>query len=330
MKSTRKFLSNIPVLYFLFLIVVLVSWLVYVQAVDLTDLYARRWPAALTMIFGSFIAGSSPEGSAAIAYPVFTLLLDIPPPIARNFAFAIQSIGMTSATLLILGLRIKVEWNYILFVTLGGVFGLVFGTYQVVPLVSPVMAKLFFVSLWLSFGIALWLENRHPAREVFDSIQGFKRSDKINLIIFGFIGGIISSLFGTGINIFTYCIMTIYYRVSEKVATPSSVIIMTIETLLGFFIHAQIIKDFQPAAFEMWMACVPVVVFFAPLGAFVISKLPRTRIAQFLYFILVVQFFGAMWVIKPSIVQLAMCITVFAAGLSIFIYLARLRRVPSS
>lgn len=326
MKSTRNFFGNIPVLYFLFLIVVLVSWLIYIQPIDLSELYARRWPAALTMIFGSFIAGSSPEGSAAIAYPVFTLLLDIPPAIARNFAFAIQSIGMTSATLLILGLRIKVEWNYILFVTLGGVFGLVFGTYQIVPLVSPVMAKLFFVSLWLSFGIALWMENRHPARQVFDTIQGFKTSDKINLIIFGFVGGIISSLFGTGINIFTYCIMTIYYRVSEKVATPSSVIIMTIETLLGFFLHAQIIKDFQPAAFEMWIACVPVVVFFAPLGAFVISRLPRKSIAQFLYFILIVQFFGAMFVIKPSAIQLAMCITVLAAGLSIFIYLARLRR----
>lgn len=326
MKSTRIFFKNIPVLYFLFLIAVLVCWLLYIQSIDLAALYAKRWPAALTMLFGSFIAGSSPEGSAAIAYPVFTLLLNIQPAIARNFAFAIQSIGMTAATLLILGLRIKVEWNYILFVTLGGVFGLVFGTYQIVPLISPPMAKLFFVSLWLSFGIALWLENRHPARQVFDSIQGFSRQDKINLIVFGFVGGIISSLFGTGINIFTYCIMTIYYRVSEKVATPSSVIIMTIETLLGFFIHAQIIRDFQPDAFEMWIACVPIVVFFAPLGAFVISKLPRTRIAQFLYIILVVQFFGAMWVIKPSVVQLIMCMSVLAAGLSIFIYLARLRR----
>lgn len=305
---------------------VLVCWFLYAQHIDVFDLYARRWPAALTMVFGSFIAGSSPEGSAAIAYPVFTLLLDIPPPVARNFAFAIQSIGMTSATLLILGLHIKVEWNYIRYVTLGGVFGLVLGTYKVAPLVSPVMAKLFFVSLWLSFGIALWLENRRPERQVFDEIKNFKRSDKINLVLFGFIGGIISSLFGTGINIFTYCIMTIYYRVSEKVATPSSVIIMTIETILGFFIHAQVLRDFQPAAFEMWVACVPIVAFFAPLGAFVVSKLPRKSIAQFLYIILVVQFFGAMWVIKPSPWQLAMCATVLAIGLGTFTYLAKIRR----
>jgi uncharacterized protein len=326
LKTPSPVRRKIPIAYLVFLGVVLVSWITYVIDIDVVDLYSRRWPAALTMLFGSFIAGSSPEGSAAIAYPVFTLILNIAPPIARNFAFAIQSIGMTGASLLILSLKIKVEWNYIRFVTIGGIFGLIFGTYYIVPLVSPIMAKLFFVSLWLSFGIALWLENRHPAREVFESIQGFRRNDAIALMIFGLIGGIISSLFGTGINIFTYCIMTIYYRISEKVATPSSVIIMTVETLLGFFIHAQVLRDFQPAALEMWIACVPIVIFFAPLGAFVISKLPRKRIAQFLYIILVVQFIGAMIVIRPSLVQALMCAIVLGCGLAIFSYLARLRR----
>jgi len=318
---------KIPVLYFIFLTTVLVCWLLYIRNINLFDLYSRRWPAALTMLFGSFIAGSSPEGSAAISYPIFTLLLNIPPAVARNFSFAIQSIGMAGATLLILGLRIKVEWNYIKYVTLGGVFGLVFGTYEIVPLVSPIMAKLFFVSLWLSFGIALWAQNRKPLRKIFEEINNFNSKDMIRLVLFGLIGGIISSLFGTGINIFTYCIMTIYYGVSEKVATPSSVIIMTIETILGFFLHAQLIKDFQPAAFEMWIACVPIVAFFAAFGAFVVSRLSRKRIAQFLYVILVVQFVGAMWVIRPGGMKLIMCVAVLAAGLAVFSYLAKARKV---
>lgn len=323
MKRKRK----IPVLYLIFLTIVLIGWMMYVKNIDLVVLYSKRWPAAFTMLFGSFIAGSSPEGSAAVSYPIFTLLLNIPPAVARNFSFAIQSIGMTSASLLILGLKIKVEWNYIKFVTLGGLFGLVFGTYKIVPLVSPIMAKLFFVSLWLSFGIALWMENRRPERHVFDRIENFNAKDIMRLLLFGFIGGIISSLFGTGINIFTYCIMTIYYGISEKIATPSSVIIMTIETILGFFLHRQVLKDFQPLAFEMWLACIPIVVFFAPFGAFVVSKLPRKRIAQFLYIILFIQFFGAMLVIKPTGIKLILCCTVLAAGLFVFKYLARVRKV---
>jgi len=99
-----------------------------------------------------------------------------------------------------------------------------------------------------------------------------------------------------------------------------------IMAFVGVLIHAKVIGDFQPDAFEMWIACIPIVAFFAPLGAFVISKLPRKRIAQFLYCILVIQFFGAMLVIKPSLLQLLMCAIVLASGLIIFTYLAKLRR----
>jgi uncharacterized protein len=289
-------------------------------------LFTKHAYALLTMIFGSFIAGSSPEGSAAISYPIYTLLLKIPPPVARNFSFAIQSIGMTSASLLILNLKIKVEWNYIKYVTLGGVFGLIFGTYYIVPLISPPLAKLFFVSLWLSFGLVLWYENRKPKREVFDAIAGFAKTDMARLIFMGLVGGMISSIFGTGINIFSFCFMTIYYRINEKVAVPSSVIIMTIETLLGFFLHAGVLKDFSRQSFEMWLVCVPFVAFFAPLGAFVISKVPRKVIATFLYIILFVQFIGAMWVIKPNAVHTAMSIAVLISGLATFYYLSRMKR----
>jgi len=328
--QTGKSKNRLPVVYFVFVAIVLITWLVYTRSNSIAAIYRKNWPPALTMVFGSFIAGSSPEGSAAISFPIFTLLLNIPPAVARNFSFAIQSIGMTGASLMILGLRLKVDWNYIKFVTLGGVVGLVLGTYTVVPLVSPIMAKLFFVSLWLSFGLVLWRENLRPNRQVFDQIQNFQKTDKIRLILFGFVGGIISSLFGTGINIFTYCLMTIYYGISEKVATPSSVIIMTIETILGFFLHARVLRDFQPLAFEMWIACVPIVAFFPALGAFIVSKLPRKRIAQFLYLILIVQFLGAMWVIKPSGIKLILCAVVLVAGLGLFTYLAKIRRLKTS
>jgi uncharacterized protein len=326
MQSKSKPKTRIPWIYLFFLTAVMLFWFGYMFNHNSFNIFTRQWATVLTMIFGSFIAGASPEGSAAVAYPIFTLILKIAPPVARNFAFAIQSIGMTSATLLIIGMRLKVDWNYITFVTIGGVVGLFLGTYYVVPHISPVQAKLFFVSLYLSFGIALWMQNRRPQREVFDGIQNFQNSDKGRLIIFGLVGGIISSIFGTGINIFTFCLMTIYYRVSEKVATPSSVIIMTIETILGLFIHTQLINDFQPEAFEIWLACVPFVAIFAPLGAFVISKMQRKGIATLLYWILIIQFFGAMFVIKPSLIQLSLCMLVLISGIGLFSYLARVRK----
>ena len=315
-------LGRIPKLFFTFFIIVIISWLIYVSQNNLFYYLEKHLLAIITMIFGSFIAGSSPEGSAAIAYPVFTLLLKIQPDVARNFAFAIQSIGMTSASLMILGLKVKVDWKYIKYVTFGGAFGLIAGTYWVVPLISPPMAKLFFVSLWLSFGIVLWRENQKTSRKVFDEILNFQKSDAFRLLLFGVIGGVISSIFGTGINIFTFCLMTIYYGINEKVAVPSSIIIMTLETILGFFLHANIIGDFQQEAFEMWIACIPFVIIFAPLGSFVVSKLPRKAIASFLYIILFVQFIGAFWVIKPNFFQLTICGITLIFGLFIFYILS--------
>lgn len=276
------------------------------------------------MIFGSFIAGSSPEGSASIAYPIFTLYLNIAPKTASNFAFAIQSIGMTAASLLILNFRMKIDWKYVRYVIFGGLPGLIFGTYFIVPLISPPVAKLFFVSLWLSFGIILWRYNLKKDHIKFEYIQFFTLSDLLLLVSFGFIGGIISAIFGTGINIFTFCLMVTYYKIDEKVATPSSILIMTIETLFGLFLHANVLSDFGRESFEMWLVCVPIVIFFAPLGSFVMNKLKSERIAQFLSVILFVQFLGAIFVLKPNFYYSLMSFSIIIIGYYIFEYVTRL------
>jgi len=291
---------------------------------NLFYLFKEKIGIAITMVFGSFIAGSSPEGSASIAYPIFTLYLNIAPKTASNFAFAIQSIGMTAASLLILNFKMKIDWKYVKFVVLGGLPGLIFGTYLIVPLISPPVAKLFFVSLWLSFGIILWRYNLKKDHIKLDTIQLFNHKDLILLVSFGFIGGIISAIFGTGINIFTFCLMITYYKIDEKIATPSSILIMTIETLFGLFLHANVLSDFGRESFEMWLVCVPIVIFFAPLGSFVMNKLQSERIAQFLSLILFVQFLGAIFVLKPNFYFSLISFAIIIIGYYIFEYVNKL------
>lgn len=89
--------------YKYFTFIVLIVWFSVMSINELWYLYENEWPISLTMVFGSFIAGASAEGGGAVAFPVFTLLFDMSPYTARNFSFAIQAIGMTSASLLILG-----------------------------------------------------------------------------------------------------------------------------------------------------------------------------------------------------------------------------------
>ncbi|MFN5218238.1 MAG: hypothetical protein ACK5CL_05670, partial [Sphingomonadales bacterium] len=60
--------------------------------------------------------------------------------------------------------------------------------------------------------------------------------------------------------------------------------------------------------------------------AFVVNKVPRKSVATFLYCILIVQFFGAMWVIKPGLNQILLSFSVLVSGIITFLYLSKLRK----
>lgn len=316
-------MKKLPLPYILFFLLVIPAWLVYMATQNGFAVYRTHWPAVPTMFFGAFVAGATSEGGGAVAFPVFTLLLKLAPPVARNFSFAIQSIGMTAASMLIIGLKIPVDWKAIRTVTLGGIPGIVVGTFAIVPFISGPVTKIFFVSLWMSFAFALFLANRDGQRDVNNGLQRIARSDKARIIAFGFVGGLVTAIFGDGINILTFCLFTLYYSVSEKVATPTSVIIMTIHTIFGFFFHAFVLQDFQQEAFNYWLCAIPVCILMAPLGAYIITFLNRKTIANFLYLTTAVQYVGALVVLKPSPLIIGISLSAVVLGFSFFLWLAR-------
>jgi uncharacterized membrane protein YfcA len=318
-----KFLPKTYLYFFFFVIPI---WLWYMLTHNGFALYAQNWMAPVTMIFGAFIAGASSEGGGAVAFPVFTLLMDVPAATARNFSFACQSIGMTAASMLIIGMKIPVSWRVIIYTSIGGVVGLLLSTFYLVPLLPGSATKIFFVSLWFSFGFALYLTNKNEKREVYQELQSFGQTDIIRIVFFGFVGGAITAFFGNGIDIFTFCLFTLYYRISEKVATPTSVIIMTINTIIGFFLHVFIIKDFQEQAFHFWLCSVPPCIIFAPFGAYVISFFTRHAIAKLLYVIIVVQYIGALLVLRPALSQLLASGAVVVVGFLFFNWIAKLSK----
>ena len=80
----------------------------------------ENWQVALTMMFGSMVAGATSLGGGAVAFPVFTKLLEIPFQDAKVFSLAIQSVGMGAASLAICLTGIAVEWRVIRWGSLGG------------------------------------------------------------------------------------------------------------------------------------------------------------------------------------------------------------------
>ena len=67
---------------------IMVIWAGYVSVSGQWDRVSGHWQATLTMIFGSFVAGSTPQGGGAVAFPVFTKVLEVPPPVARSFSLS--------------------------------------------------------------------------------------------------------------------------------------------------------------------------------------------------------------------------------------------------
>ena len=135
------------------LVIILVTWFTYLTVNQRWELYSDYWPMSLTMLFGSFVAGSTPQGGAAVAFPVFTKVLQIPAVDSRTFGFMIQSIGMTMASVLIFARNIKVLPKVILWVTLGSVLGTTLGTY--VFIMPDPFPRILFTLGATAFGIAL-------------------------------------------------------------------------------------------------------------------------------------------------------------------------------
>jgi len=290
-------------------------------------LFSEYWFMTVTMIFGSFVAGASSEGGGAIAYPVMTLIFNIEPDVARNFSFAIQSIGMTFAALWILLSGIKIERQYLITAGLGGAAGLLFGTFGIEPYIYPAYAKMMFVSFWLSFGIAIFVVNFLNNREALPNLPKLRPSQYIELAVVGFIGGIFSSVLGNGIDICTFSYVVLKYGLSEKVATPTSVILMASNAMIGFFLHTTVTNSFQTEAFEYWLVSVPVVIFGAPVGAFVINFFNRKSIATLLIAIIIIQFISAMFIIRPGSQLVIFSLLIFIAGLFLFFVLTKFNSI---
>ena len=66
--------------------------------------------------------------------------------------------------------------------------------------------------------------------------------------------------------------------------------------------------------------------FFCPLGAWTIQYIPRRRVAQLLSIVLMVQYAGAMWVLRPKGVHLMFSVFLVVISVVLFTLLARNHR----
>ena len=248
------------------------------------------------MAFGSFIAGATSEGGGAIAFPVFTKVLEIRPLDAKIFSLAIQSVGMTAAMLTIIVLRIAIEWRVILWASLGGCLGIVTGAVLITPLLPPDLIKMLFTSMIVSFAITLFALNwRQRSYNV--TLIKFSTPEKLILGFAGFFGGVMSGLVGNGIDIVCFSVMVLLFRLSEKVATPTSVVLMAVNAIIGFCLYLFVLEGFTVQIQNYWLAAVPIVVIGAPLGVYFCSRLDAKTIANLLITLIMLELISSLLII---------------------------------
>lgn len=299
-----------------------VGWLAGMVSGDRWHLFGEAWFMSVTMVLGSFIAGATSEGGGAVAFPAMTLVFGIAPPVARDFSLMIQAVGMTAASATILWTRIAVERHALIWSSLGGAVGVVVGIELVSPHLSPRFTKMTFLAVWLAFAFALYWINRYRDREVRYEIERFGPRHAVMLAGTGVVGGVISGLTGSGLDILTFSLLVLRFRVSEKVATPTSVILMALNACVGFAWKGGVGSGMLGEAWTYWWVCVPIVVVGAPAGARFIKNRSRLFVASILYVSIAVQFVAGLAIIPQSAGLLAYTFAIFAAALLLFRWMA--------
>lgn len=256
-------------------------WLTIVTVGEYWPTVLSHWPIALTMSVGSYVAGSTPMGGGTVAFPVLVLLFDLPGSLGRNFGLAIQSIGMTSATIYILSTHRPVDWRLLRPALLGAFAGTPMGAALIAPYVPDLWVKLIFGVIWASFGILHLVKIRELTSNQGASDQGSLFDFSIGIAI-GVTGGIASSITGVGIDMMIYAMLVLLYREDLKTAIPTSVILMAFTSLVGIASNialSQVRPDtyaIDPQVFFYWLAAAPIVALGAPFGAIVVNLISRT------------------------------------------------------
>jgi uncharacterized membrane protein YfcA len=297
-------------------------WAAAMTAGGWWSLFEARWPMALTMVFGSFVAGSTPAGGGAVAYPVFTKVLAIPSADAALFGLMIQAVGMSMATLFILtrGIRINVPvWRS---TVIGAVPGVMIGLAFVS--LPPNVPRLTFSCLLLVFAVTLyrshWKRKHRPENE----IAGWSMRDGLRFTLTGFVGGVVASQLGSGVDMLCFMVMTIGYGLNERIAVPTSVVIMATVSVVGFMFR-MILPQPIGVVWEYWAVAAPVVAVGAPLGAWVASRIHSNAILLFVFVLILAEVISTGLLVPINGPRLAVLIGVAVTATIWFRMLRRLR-----
>ncbi|CCQ11366.1 hypothetical protein PALB_22570 [Pseudoalteromonas luteoviolacea B = ATCC 29581] len=270
-------LSAFPLWFIALVYCVLMTWQGAMAAV--TSVFSQ-WQIALTMAFGSFVAGGTALGGGAVAFPVMTKILHIEPPTAKVFSLAIQSFGMTAASITILCRRIPIYQNVVWMALPMASIGVLLSLAYIAPHAPRLLTKTIFSVLLLCFAITLtyrwWRKAHHLPSQVHIKPQ------PLRFMVVAFFGGIASGLVGSGADIAVFALLVIAYHADVKRATATSVLIMAFTSIVGSVFNGAYLNVIDQEIQAYLLAAIPIVVIGAPFGAYVCARIKTGQLISFL------------------------------------------------
>lgn len=264
-------------------------WAFLVFGQDRWPIVREHWGIAVAMAAGSYVAGSTPMGGGTVGFPILVLLFDQPASLGRYFSFAVQSIGMTSASIFIICRGIPVGWRLLRWAVLGSAVGTPLGAVFVAPHVSDLWTAVLFAVIWASFGVMTLVKVRELASHhgITPTSPAFDRAAGLLVGVLG--GALIASLTGVGIDMLIYALLVLLLRADLKIAIPTSVILMATTSLVGICTN-WLLGNLNAEVFANWLAASPIVILGAPLGAWIVTLISRTPTLYFVALLCVGQF----------------------------------------
>ncbi len=259
--------------FVIFPLLILGFWLSYRGPDWAIENFKIHLSIAITMVFGSFVAGGTALGGGAVAFPVLTKLLSITPITAKLFSLGIQSFGMTAASITIFSRKIPIFSQAAKHTLVGAIPGVMISLIWIADSLPQLMTKTVFSSLLLSFAFILMFLGHHRMKCDDNDIKEIWLFPAI-----GFLGGVLSGVVGSGVDIILFATLTMLLKKDLKKATATSVVVMAVISVIAsgfnFFINETLTEEVINCIF----AAMPIVIVGAPVGAFVCSKLPVSTV----------------------------------------------------
>ena len=274
--KNRSYRQYIPLL---FLASTYICWL-FMQGINsaLAN-FMSQISIAITMVFGSFVAGGTALGGGAVAFPVMTKVLAIEPATAKVFSLAIQSFGMTAASHTIIFSGIKYYRSVVLLALFGALPGVAISLF-IADLLPRLVTKSLFSVFLLVFAITL-LRAHWKGKQQLDIDLSCKKKNAL-VVFVALLGGIVSGLIGSGADIAIFALLMLHFKADLKVATATSVIVMAVTSVFASGINLLYLNAITAPISQYVLAAIPVVVIGAPLGAYCCAKVPKSVLLSFL------------------------------------------------